>query len=281
MTTTRTTAMRNSRTPRQSEHSGVDESAWIQIAGVSKVYRTRRDADVVALSEVSLDVAKGEFVSLVGPSGCGKTTLLKVLAGLIPRTSGAITIAGTPLTGPRPDIGLVLQAPTLLPWRTVLQNVMVAVEVQHLDRRTYRTRALELLELVGLGGFADKYPSELSGGMQQRAGICRALVHDPEVLLMDEPFGALDAMTREFMNLELLKIWRSSGKTVVFVTHSIPEAVFLSDRVVVMSPRPGKIDEILDCELPRPRELQMMSSAAAGLYTGRIRAHFNAEGAID
>lgn len=258
-----------------------DPSRWIDIDGVTKVYTTRAGDNVQALTEVSLTVERGEFVSLVGPSGCGKTTLLKILAGLIPHTTGSVSIAGTTVKGPQRETGLVFQAPTMLPWRTILENVMLPVEVQKLDKTKYRKRALELLEMVGLDGFEAKYPSELSGGMQQRAGICRALVHDPEVLLMDEPFGALDAMTREYMNVELLKIWKESGKTIVFVTHSIPEAVFLSDRVVVMSPRPGKVEEIIDDELARPRELSVMTSPEAGVYTSRIREYFNAEGAID
>lgn len=258
-----------------------DHKRWIDVDSATKVYTTRTGEKVQALTEVSLTVERGEFVSLVGPSGCGKTTLLKILAGLIPHTSGRVSIAGTPVKGPQRETGLVFQAPTMLPWRTILENIMLPVEIQRLDKTTYRKRALELLDMVGLGGFEAKYPSELSGGMQQRAGICRALIHDPEVLLMDEPFGALDAMTREYMNVELLKIWKESGKTIVFVTHSIPEAVFLSDRVVVMSPRPGKIEEIIDDTLPRPRELSVMNSPEAGVYTGRIRTYFNAEGAID
>jgi NitT/TauT family transport system ATP-binding protein len=176
---------------------------------------------------------------------------------------------------------MVFQHPTLLPWRTVTQNVLVPVEVQRLDKRRYRERAAELLALVGLAGFEDKYPNELSGGMQQRAGICRALVHDPDVLLMDEPFGALDAMTREQMNLELLRIWAEAGKTVVFITHSISEAVFLADRVLVMSPRPGRVVEIVDVDLPRPRDLEVMGTDRVGALVSRIRRHFKATGATD
>jgi NitT/TauT family transport system ATP-binding protein len=176
---------------------------------------------------------------------------------------------------------MVFQAPTLLPWRTIFDNVMVPAEIQKLDVKRHRERAKQLLEMVGLTGFESKYPYELSGGMQQRAGICRALVHDPAVLLMDEPFGALDAMTREYMNVELLRIWRESGQTVVLVTHSIPEAVFLSDRVVVLSPRPGRIAEIIPIELERPRDLSIMSSDRAGVYVERIRRHFSAAGVID
>lgn len=252
-----------------------DDPSWIRVDHLDKVYRPKRSAPTQALSDVDLHVRRGEFVSVVGPSGCGKTTLLKILAGLIPRTGGEVTIAGREVTKPLPEVGMVFQAATLLPWRTILENVMVPAEIQKLDKKRSLQRAHELLEMVELGEFSDKYPFELSGGMQQRAGICRALVHEPAVLLMDEPFGALDAMTREYMNLELLRIWKESQSTIVLVTHSIPEAVFLSDRVVVMSPRPGRIAEVIDIEIPRPRELRTMSSDAAGVYVDRIRQYFN------
>ncbi|MEU6537042.1 ABC transporter ATP-binding protein [Streptomyces sp. NPDC047000] len=258
-----------------------DEDSWIEVSGLHKVYHPRKSEPTHALSDIGFTVGRGQFISVVGPSGCGKTTLLKILAGLIPRTEGTVRVAGRDVDGPLPEIGMVFQAATLLPWRTILQNVMVPAEIQRLDRAVYRERAGRLLEMVGLSRFADKYPDELSGGMQQRAGICRALVHDPAVLLMDEPFGALDAMTREYMNVELLRIWRESGKTVVLVTHSIPEAVFLSDRVVVLSPRPGRIAEIIDIDLERPRELSVMASDRAGVHIERIRSHFNAQGVID
>ncbi|SHK98650.1 NitT/TauT family transport system ATP-binding protein [Pseudonocardia thermophila] len=253
-----------------------DEEKWINIASLNKVYQARRSAPTHALSDITFSVRRGEFISVVGPSGCGKTTLLKILAGIVKRSSGEVRIAGADVTGPLPQVGMVFQAATLLPWRTVLQNVMVPVEVQGLDKNRYRERARELLRMVGLAEFENSYPYELSGGMQQRAGICRALVHDPAVLLMDEPFGALDAMTREYMNVELLRIWAESGQTIVLVTHSIPEAVFLSDRVIVLSPRPGRIAEIIDIDLDRPRELSVMSSDRAGVYVDRIRRHFNA-----
>jgi NitT/TauT family transport system ATP-binding protein len=263
------------------QHQDVDVDRWIEIHDLDKVYRPRKSAPVIALQGIGFTVRQGEFVSLVGPSGCGKTTMLKILAGLIPKTSGTARLAGEEIEGSRRDIGMVFQAATLLPWRTILENVMLPIDVQRLDKKRYRARAMELLEMVGLEGFEDRYPRELSGGMQQRAGICRALVHDPDVLLMDEPFGALDAMTREYMNLELLRIWRESGKTIVLVTHSIPEAVFLSDRVVVMSPRPGRMVELVDIDLERPRELELMQSDAAGAYVRRIRKHFNAAGVVD
>lgn len=257
------------------------DSAWISVRSLDKEYRPRNAAPTLALSDINLSVRKGEFVSIVGPSGCGKTTLLKILAGLVSRSSGDVTLAGRPVDGPSKDIGMVFQAATLLPWRTIFENVMVPVDIQKLDKKKYGARAHELLEMVGLGDFKNQYPSHLSGGMQQRAGICRALVHDPQVLLMDEPFGALDAMTREFMNLELLRIWAESGKTVVLVTHSIPEAVLLSDRVVVLSARPGEVAEIVDIELPRPRDLETLSTPEAGEYTSHIRTYFNAAGAVD
>jgi NitT/TauT family transport system ATP-binding protein len=258
-----------------------NEDAWIEVTGLHKLYQPRKSEPTHALADISFTVRRGEFVSVVGPSGCGKTTLLKILAGLSPRSQGEVRIAGRDVSGPLREVGMVFQAPTLLPWRTVFDNVMVPAEIQKLDANQHRERAQQLLKMVGLTGFEKKYPHELSGGMQQRAGICRALVHDPAVLLMDEPFGALDAMTREYMNLELLRIWRESGQTAVLVTHSIPEAVFLSDRVIVMSPRPGRIAEIIPIELERRRDLSVMSSDRAGVYVERIRRHFNAAGVID
>lgn len=258
-----------------------DEDCWIEVEALHKVYRPRGSEPTHALTDIDLTVRRGEFVSVVGPSGCGKTTLLKILGGIVPRSEGTVRVAGREVTGPLPEVGMVFQAATLLPWRTIVQNVMVPVELQRLDARMYRERAERLLALVGLDGFEGRYPHELSGGMQQRAGICRALVHDPAVLLMDEPFGALDALTREHMNVELLRIWRESGQTVVFVTHSIPEAVFLSDRVVVLSPRPGRIAEIVDIDLPRPRALSAMTSPRAGAEVERIRAHFDANTVTD
>jgi NitT/TauT family transport system ATP-binding protein len=253
----------------------------IVVSNLEKTYRTKGRALVRALGGISLDIADGEFITIVGQSGCGKTTFLKILAGLLSRSSGAVTLRGRTVDGPSRDIGIVFQDPVLLPWRNVLENVMLPVQVLGLDRASSRTRAIELIDLVGLGGFADKYPHELSGGMRQRVALARALVHDPSLLLMDEPFGALDAMTREFMNLELLRIWREARKTVVFITHSIPEAVFLADRVVVMSARPGRIVEIVSVELPRPRDLDMMASDDFGVYTRKIRHLFDAKGWLD
>jgi NitT/TauT family transport system ATP-binding protein len=254
---------------------------WIHVDGVDKEFESSRSGAVLALQGVSFSAKRGEFLSIVGPSGCGKTTLLRILAGLVRPSRGFVRIAGTEVRGPRRDVGFVFQTPTLLPWRTVLRNVMVPIEVLSLDKEVYADRARDLIAMVGLSGFESRYPHELSGGMQQRAGICRALIHDPDVLLMDEPFGALDAMTRENMNLELLRIWTQAKKSVIFITHSIPEAVFLSDRIVVMSPRPGRSVDSVDIELQRPRSLNVMTSGEAEHYVSRIRNHFGASGAIE
>lgn len=251
----------------------------IRINGLTKQYHTRTGDVTVALDKVHLDIVDGEFIALVGPSGCGKTTLLKILAGLEGRFGGEARLGDKAIIKPAPEVGVVFQEPTLLPWRTILQNILLPVELMRLDRKTYTERALGLMEMIGLKGFENKYPRELSGGMRQRAGICRALVRDPKVLLMDEPFGALDAMTREFLNTELQRIWLQSGKTVIFVTHSIPEAVFLADRVVVMSPRPGRISEVIPVTLPRERKLSDLS--LAGDVLARIRSHFNDSSMID
>ena len=210
-----------------------------------------------ALDDITLEVGENEFVTLVGPSGCGKSTLLKLVAGLVPLTRGRIHIRDQPVTEPFPDVGFVFQQPVLLPWRSVLDNVLFSVEMLGLDPRQYRKPAGDLLELTGLAGFEHRYPRELSGGMQQRVAICRALLPDPNLLLMDEPFGALDAMTREEMSLELLRIWEERRKTILFVTHSIPEAILLADRVVVMTPRPGRIARVLHVDLPRPRTMDL------------------------
>jgi NitT/TauT family transport system ATP-binding protein len=229
----------------------------IELAAVGKTFRARHGELVRAVEEVSLEVREEEFVSLVGPSGCGKSTLLKLVAGLTPATRGAVRIRGREVREPFPDVGIVFQSAVLLPWRSVLDNVLFSIEMLGQPLEAHRERALGLIALAGLAGFERKYPWELSGGMQQRVAICRALVHDPSLLLMDEPFGALDAMTREEMGLELLRIWEERRKTILFVTHSIPEAVLLSDRVVVMSSRPGRIARVLEIALPRPRAAAM------------------------
>ena len=229
----------------------------IRLDHVEKTYRTRRGDLVHALEDIALTVGENELVTLVGASGCGKSTLLKLVAGLTPPTGGAIHIGDKPVRGPFRDVGFVFQQPVLLPWRSVLDNVLFSVEMLGREVRQYRKQAGDLLELTGLGGFETKYPRELSGGMQQRVAICRALLPDPSLLLMDEPFGALDAMTREEMSLELLRIWEERRKTILFVTHSIPEAILLADRVVVMTPRPGRVARVLAVDLPRPRTMDL------------------------
>jgi NitT/TauT family transport system ATP-binding protein len=248
----------------------------IAIRHLSKTYG--RADGVVALTDIDCAVGDGEFLSIVGPSGCGKSTLLKILAGLLSRTSGDALLNGTSIDGPR---GVVFQSPVLFPWRSVLGNVLLPVDVQQLGREKMKQRALDLLALVGLTGFEHRYPWELSGGMQQRVALVRALIHDPALLLMDEPFGALDAMTREQMNVELQRIWMERRKTVVFITHSTSEAVFLADRVMVMTPRPGKIGDLFEVDLPRPRTLDLMTSEKFGVYVRRIRKSLNAGGGLE
>ena len=244
----------------------------IQLEGVHKIFQTQRRDTVTALEDINLTVNENEFVTIVGPSGCGKSTLLKLVAGLAPVTRGTIRIHGKPVSGPFPDVGFVFQQPVLLPWRNVLDNVLFSIEMLGLNQKDYRRRALELLELAGLSGFENKYPRELSGGMQQRVSICRALIHDPSLLLMDEPFGALDAMTREEMSIELLRIWEERRKTILFVTHSIPEAILLGDRVVVMTPRPGRIARVLEIDLPRPRDLDLEFTGEFRRYSDEVRS---------
>jgi NitT/TauT family transport system ATP-binding protein len=252
----------------------------IAIRDLSKTYGGRADG-VTALSGIDCSVADGEFLSIVGPSGCGKSTLLKILAGLLQASGGQALLNGTPIDGPRHDIGVVFQSPVLFPWRSVLGNVLLPVDVQKLGREKMTQSALDLLKLVGLDGFEHRYPWELSGGMQQRVSLVRALIHDPALLLMDEPFGALDAMTREAMNAELQRIWLERRKTVVFITHSTSEAVFLADRVMVMTPRPGRIGDLFAVDLPRPRTLDMMTTEAFGTYVRRIRRALNAGGGLE
>ena len=248
----------------------------IEIAGVSKTYRTQ-DGDVPSLRPLDFSVDQGEFLVVVGPSGCGKSTLLKLIAGLLPPSGGEIRVEGRIVTKPHAGVGIVFQSPLLLPWRSVFRNVMMPVEVKGLARAEYEERARALLKMVRLEGFENKYPWQLSGGMQQRASICRALVHDPKIVLMDEPFGALDAMTRERMNVELQRIQRETGKTVLLITHSIPEAVFLADRVLVMSERPGTIAAIYDVTLPRPRSLEVLADPVFVQLTQTIRRHFDVQ----
>jgi NitT/TauT family transport system ATP-binding protein len=242
----------------------------VTLRGVDRVFGAGDQARVV-LRGLDLDVAAGEVVALLGASGCGKSTLLRLVAGLVAPTEGTVSIGGARVTEPRDDTGIVFQAPTLLPWASVLDNVLFPLDMMRRLDAAGRERARDLLSLVGLSGFEGKYPRELSGGMQQRAGICRALVHDPDILLMDEPFGALDALTREELTIELMRIWRERPKTILFVTHSIPEAVLLADRVVVMSARPGRVAEIIDIALPRPRDFDMEARNEFQVATRRIR----------
>jgi NitT/TauT family transport system ATP-binding protein len=249
----------------------------ITIAGLEKRFSTRSGETVNALVNVNLDIREGEFLSVVGPSGCGKTTLLRILAGLAAASAGEIKCDGAQITGPRSDVGVVFQQATLLPWDTVLTNVLLPAHLKGDKSEATRKRAEDLLAFMGLKDFAQKYPFELSGGMQQRVSICRALMRDPRILLMDEPFGALDAMTREAMNMELMRVWSEEKKTIIFITHSIPEAVLLGDRVVVMSPRPGRISEIIDIDVGRPRSLTTMATPRFGEICDRIRAIFGAQ----
>jgi NitT/TauT family transport system ATP-binding protein len=244
---------------------------FIQVENVAKRYDSRSGESINAIEQISLEVPRGGFVSLVGPSGCGKSTLLKMIGRLLPPSAGVIRYRNIPRGEVRPRLGVVFQESLLLPWRSILDNIMLPIDVMGLDRKAGAGRARELMKMVGLAGFEKKYPFELSGGMQQRAAIARALASDPELLLMDEPFGALDALTREQMAGELQAIWSRTRKTVVFVTHSISEAVYLSDRVVVLSGRPSRILDDITIDLPRPRSLDMMSDPEFGRYASHIR----------
>ncbi len=243
----------------------------ISLNRVTRIFNSRDGDQVVALEDVSLSIGTNEFITLVGPSGCGKSTLLRIVAGLILPTAGTASIGGVPIREPRSETGIVFQAPTLLPWASVMDNVLFPLRMMHKMDSGSTDKAAALIKLVGLAGFEGKSPRELSGGMQQRVAICRALVHEPDILLMDEPFGALDALTREEMTLELLRIWGERPKTVLFVTHSITEAVVLADRVVVMSPRPGRIAEIIEVKAPRPRSFHVEGNAEFHESSRRIR----------
>lgn len=248
----------------------------LRVRGVSKTFAAR---GVRALDPVDFDLLHGQFTSIIGPSGCGKSTLLKVMAGLLPATTGDVTLRGTPVLGPRRDIGIMFQQATLLPWRTTRQNVLLPIEIRD-GSAAAKARipdAQSLLEMVGLTGFETVYPHELSGGMAQRAAICRMLITDPQVLLLDEPFGALDELTREYMNVELQRICEGRDATAFMVTHSIPEAVFLGDVVFVMTARPGRLAEIVPVDLPRPRTLAMMTEPAFGEIVRHVRERLNLE----
>jgi NitT/TauT family transport system ATP-binding protein len=252
---------------------------YVEADRIGKVYDST-GGDITALENVTLQVHDAEFLSVLGPSGCGKSTLLRCIAGIEPISSGSILIKGNLLTGPPDSLGIVFQRDTLADWRTVLRNVTLVAEFRGVDGPETRERAHALLSLLGLDGYADRYPWELSGGMRQRVAICRALLDDPELLLMDEPFGALDAMTRDQLNVELHRIWYQKQKTVVFVTHSIGEAVFLSDRVVVMSRNPGRVIETFDIDLRRPRKLAIRETPEFAGYVAKIRDVFMSLGIL-
>jgi len=251
---------------------------YIRLQGVGKRYETR-DGPVEACAEIDLDIRRSEFVAIVGPSGCGKTTILKMVAGLVPHSAGSITVGGKAVDRPLTDVGIVFQESILLDWRDVLSNVMLQIDIRGMDAAAGEPVARQLLQATGLAGFEHKKPYELSGGMRQRVSICRALVHDPPLLLMDEPFGALDALTREQISMDIQRIWMDKRKTAIHITHSIPEAVLLADRVVVMGPRPGRIVEIIEIDLPRPRRLDKLP-AKFNDYAGRIREIFKSKGVL-
>ena len=261
------------------DHAALAPAA-IELENVRLSYATV-EGPVLALDQVNLAARDGEFMAVVGPSGCGKSTLLKLLAGLLRPSGGTVRVNGAAVTGPNANVGIVFQSALLMPWRSVLDNILLQVEVRGLRRADYIKPARRLIELVGLAEFAHRKPYELSGGMQQRVGLCRALIHDPQTLLLDEPFGALDALTRESMNAELQRIWMDRRKTVLLITHSIAEAVYLADRVLVMGPRPGRVVGEVTIELPRPRRLEMAESPEFGRLAGQVRRHLNAAGAVD
>jgi NitT/TauT family transport system ATP-binding protein len=245
----------------------------IRFDRVGKTFRGRDGTAVEALGDISLEVAEGEFVAIVGASGCGKSTLLRLVAGLVPATTGAVLLGGEEVTAPRSETAMVFQAATLLPWADVLRNVTFPLRLMGKVAPDTEAKARALLDTAGLAGFESKLPRELSGGMQQRVAICRALLQEPRLLLMDEPFGALDALTREEMSIELLRLWAARRMAVLFVTHSIPEAVLLADRVIVMSPRPGRIVDVVEVNLPRPRSFDQEGSDEFQRCTRRIRDH--------
>jgi NitT/TauT family transport system ATP-binding protein len=260
-------------------HAAAQALEFVRIKNVDKVYKTR-GRSLKAVDDVTLDFREGEFISIVGPSGCGKSTLMMMVAGLVPVSAGEISIRGEIVRKPYTDVGVIFQRDALLEWRTVLDNVLLQIDVRRLPRKKYEAATRALLERVGLAGFESAYPWELSGGMRQRVALCRGLIHDPKLLLMDEPFGALDALTREQMNLDLQKIWLENRKTMLFITHSIWEAAFLADRVAVMSPRPGRIATVIDIDLPRPRRLSVRETKQFGAYTAMIREQFQAFGLL-
>ena len=252
----------------------------VHIEGLTKVYETRQGDEILALDRTDLTIEPSEFVAVVGPSGCGKSTLLGLIAGLIPVTSGRVLLDGAEVTRPHPKTGVVFQSDLLLEWRTVTDNILLPIEVKRHRTADYLPRVAQLLEQVGLKGFESKYPSELSGGMRQRVAICRALVQQPGLLLMDEPFGALDALTREQMIMDLQAMWLSEGNTVLFITHGIEEAVFLADRVIVMSPRPGRVDLSLKIDIERPRRWKDHTNPRFHACVAQVRQIFEAKGIL-
>ncbi|MEO6032398.1 MAG: ABC transporter ATP-binding protein [Burkholderiaceae bacterium] len=252
----------------------------VHIEGVTKIYETRQGDEILALDRTDLVIEPSEFVAVVGPSGCGKSTLLSLIAGLIPVTSGRILLDAAEVTRPHPKTGVVFQSDLLLPWRTVTDNILLPIEVKRRRNAEYLPRVEQLLEQVGLQGFGSKYPTELSGGMRQRVAICRALVQQPGLLLMDEPFGALDALTREQMIMDLQAMWLSEGNTVLFITHGIEEAIFLADRVIVMSPRPGRVDLSLKIDIERPRRWKDHTDPRFLGYVAQVREIFEAKGVL-
>jgi NitT/TauT family transport system ATP-binding protein len=264
----------------QTSATEIDGPAYIEAKGVRKTFASRDKSQVVALDGADLNIGVGEFVSLLGPSGCGKSTLLSMIAGLVPPTEGSIRIEGSEVRAPYTNIGIVFQNDLLLDWHTAIDNVLWQYVMRGLDQKPHVERARALIASVGLKGFEDKYPWELSGGMRQRVAICRALIHEPPLLLMDEPFGALDAFTREQSQVDLQRIWQGTKKTVVFVTHSIDEAVFLSDRVVVMTSRPGRIHDVLRINLPRPRTLAVRDTDVFVHNVRHVNRLFQAMGVI-
>ena len=260
-----------------SSTDGSDSS--IAIRGVSKTFETGH-GPIQALSSVDLNIQKGEFVSVIGPSGCGKSTLMMLVAGLDTPTSGTIHVGPRQIRGPNSDIGIVFQQDVLLDWRTALANVMLQCDIRKLDPVTSTTRAKELLKMVDLNDFHSAFPHELSGGMRQRVSICRALLHNPPLLVMDEPFGALDALTRDQLQVDLLRLWSDQKMTVMFITHSISEAVFLSDRIVVMSPRPGRIETIIQVDIERPRRLAVRDTPSFSHYVQQVTDIFKSLGVL-
>ena len=249
----------------------------VEIRNLSKTFDTQKGEPIVALDDINIHIAASEFVSVVGTSGCGKSTLLRIVCGLISASSGKVFVGGEPVAAPRDDVGVVFQNAVLLPWLTVKDNILLPMALRQKRRREHEERVQGLLAMTGMSDFEGKYPFELSGGMKQRVSICRALMCQPSFLALDEPFGALDALTREAMNLELMKICAETRATVLFITHSVPEAVLLSDRVVVMTPRPGRVAEVLKIDLPRPRSLKNFASEAFHGYTSRIRDRLGAQ----